>query len=138
MSDRTILQSDGKFALGAGETRDRLMPGQTLVAGTDFDSIFSPDHKHRLTLQKDGNLVLYVAGKEPVDISDTRGCATQAAIMQADGNFVLLGYRHGGKEAEALWASNTQKNPKSYIKLQEDGKLVIYKPAAETAIWFKP
>jgi hypothetical protein len=96
--------------------------GNTLYQG---DSIWSCDDdklvgKYQLTLQTDGNLVLYdhKMGTGPVWATGVRG---DYAVMQSDGNFVL--YQWSG---HAVWASGTWRYPGSYLALQDDGNLVVY------------
>ncbi len=48
--------------------------------------------------------------------------------MQTDGNFVL--YNFDGKP---LWSSKTNGQNNSFLIMQDDGNLVIYKP--DTAVW---
>jgi hypothetical protein len=50
------------------------------------------------------------------------------AEMQGDGNFVV--YSPTG----AIWASNTNGYPGSWLVLQEDGNMVVYRPGG-VAIW---
>lgn len=50
------------------------------------------------------------------------------AIMQGDGNFVLY---YGNS---AIWATNTQNNEDAYIKMQNDGNLVVYSDT-HSALW---
>jgi hypothetical protein len=50
------------------------------------------------------------------------------ALMQGDGNFVLYyGY-------SAIWATNTHDNPDAYLKMQDDGNLVVYSDT-HSALW---
>ena len=65
-------------------------------------------------------------------IGKGRPAAMGAAVMQADGNFVI--YDQGGK---ALWASGTcckPSHPGAYLALQNDGNVVIY-DASNSPIW---
>lgn len=103
---------------------DRLHPGDMLR--TD-EHLTSRNHRYRLVLQRDGNLVLYDARRHPLWASNTEGQRVEKCIMQRDGNLVL--YHRNGRP---VWASNTVGKPGSYLLLQNDGNLVIYQPQA---IW---
>ena len=81
-----------------------------------------------LTMQSDGNLVLY-QGSAALWASNTVGKGADEAIMQGDGNFVL--YTSSGSP---VWASNTAGNSGAYIELQNDANLVIYS-ASGSALW---
>jgi hypothetical protein len=52
-----------------------------------------------------------------------------AAIMQADGNFVL--YTSSGTP---VWASNTAGNTGAYLNVQNDGNVVVYS-ASGAPLW---
>jgi hypothetical protein len=99
---------------------DRLNSGESLASN---DSLRSADSRFTLTLQSDGNLVLYESESEPVWASGTDGQAVSRASMQPDGNLVL--YSSGG---EAAWASGTDGHDGAYLLLQDDRNLVIYGP----------
>lgn len=92
-------------------------------------SLETADKKYRLTLQSDGNLVLYSATKA-LWSTRTNGKDSHYAVMQTDGNFVL--YDTLGR---ALWNSRTPRNPGSSLQLQFDGNLVIYSKQGK-AIWY--
>lgn len=103
---------------------DRLDVGAQLVPG---QSLVSPDTRFNLTLQNDGNLVLYW-GTIALWASDTGGKPAKNVIMQADGNLVI--YSPAGP---ATWASNTAIHQGAYLILQNDGNAVIY--LGTTALW---
>ena len=90
----------------------------TLSAGTVRTSC---DGRYSLTMQVDGNLVLYNELGTATWATMTFGTGNRAAF-QADGNLVV--YDASGV---ARWASNTYGNPNSKIILQNDGNLVIYR-----------
>jgi hypothetical protein len=101
---------------------DRLNPGESLRIE---ERLTSHNHRYRLVLQRDGNLVLYDARRHPLWASNTNGQQVEQCIMQRDGNLVLY-HRNG----QPVWASNTVGRPGSYLLLQNDGNLVIYHPQA--------
>jgi len=93
-----------------------LFVGQTLT---------SPGNKAYLTLQSDGNLVLYQSGTNmPLWASNTAGKPAYRASIQGDSNFVIY-----DKNSHPLWATNTGNlgAHNSGIFVQDDGNLVIYK-----------
>lgn len=101
---------------------DRLYPGDTLRAE---DHLRSENHRYRLVLQRDGNLVLYDGRRQPLWASNTNGQRVEKCIMQQDGNLVL--YLRNG---QPVWSSNTAGRPGSYLLIQNDGNMVIYQPQA--------
>lgn len=85
--------------------------------------IRSIDKRFKLILQADGNLVLYKNGTQAIWNSKTYGKPNITRCeMQTDGNLVLY-----DDFATPYWHTNTQGNPGSYLALQNDGNLVIYK-----------
>jgi hypothetical protein len=105
-------------------SEERLMPG---------GSIFSDNGQYRLTLQSDGNLVMYRNDNAVTWHSHTSGRQVSYASMQADGNFVLY-----DASAQAVWNSRTSNNPGAVLSIQDDGNLVIYKPQAIWATMMQP
>jgi hypothetical protein len=78
---------------------------------------------HHLSMQSDGNLVLY-NDYGPIWASGTWGHPGAYADMQDDGNLVVY-----GPGRSALWSSGTwgHTEPEGmYLDLQPDGNLVIY------------
>ena len=102
---------------------DRLVPDQTMAAG---QGIVANDGRSWLTMQGDGNLVLYdkFSGRaRAVWASNTAGHPGARAAMQGDGNLVV--YAAGG---QPLWASNTAGNPGAVLVMQDDANAVVYAP----------
>jgi len=119
-----VLQPDGTLALqGSSVTlwnNNKLYPGQTLVTS---------DSKHKLTLQSDGNLVLYNSAGAATWASNTAGKPVTQLAMQSDGNLVLY-----GTNGQALWNSNTSGKGISSLAIQSDGNVVVY-TAQGVATW---
>lgn len=98
-------------------TQDKLYAGQGLTPGR---ALVSPDGRHSLLLQEDGNLVLYgPAG--PRWATGTYHKLTAIAFFQHDANFVLYDAADQG-----LWGSGTNNAADSVLALQNDGNVVIY------------
>jgi hypothetical protein len=98
------------------------------VSLTANQSLASCNGDYTLTMQGDGNLVLYQGGTA-LWASGTAGSAADEAIMQGDGNFVL--YTSSGTP---VWASNTAGNAGANLDVQNDGNVVIYS-ASGSALW---
>jgi hypothetical protein len=102
--------------------------GTTLQAG---DQVLSPDGRLILSMQGDGNLVLYFnpwgTWSEAIWGAGTNGHPGATATMQTDGNLVI--YENG----EALWGAGTNPNG-DHLSVQDDGNLVVYS-ASGTAEW---
>ena len=97
------------------------------------DNLFSRTRAFRLSMQTDGNLVLYVIddGNLPQDItkgqyltvlwaSNTEGSGFTCE-MQNDGNLVVYNEARG-----PVFATNTQNNNGAFLRCQDDGNLVVY------------
>jgi GH25 family lysozyme M1 (1,4-beta-N-acetylmuramidase) len=95
-----------------------LQPGTGIARG---QGITSCDGRFTLTMQSDGNLVLYLKGSGALWSTHTGGSDGYAANLQGDGNLVLY-----GKNSNALWASHTSGHHGATLDLQGDGNLVLY------------
>jgi LysM repeat protein len=79
----------------------------------------SENGAYKLTLQDDGNLVLY-SGDEAVWSTGTNGKNVVRAEVQKDGNFVLY------TPDDPVWASQTKGAKDVRLVLQDDRNLVLY------------
>ncbi|MEZ5040336.1 MAG: patatin-like phospholipase family protein [Saprospiraceae bacterium] len=95
-------------------------------------TLTSLDGRFKLSMQTDGNLVLYGPEGDAIWWSDTYGKTVSSAIMQSDGNFVL--YAPG---SVPVWSSGTYGNPGALLCVQNDGNIVINN-AAGNPIWSIP
>ncbi|MFD8479658.1 hypothetical protein [Kitasatospora sp. NPDC059673] len=102
-----------------------LTPGTTLKPGASVAS-----GRIRLTMQTDGNLVLYyLFDGKPIWNTGTAGHPGATATMQADGNLVIT-----DANGTTLNSSQTSGNNGAYAKVQNDCNFVVYNTAG-TAIW---
>lgn len=90
---------------------------------TANDSRTSPNGTYRLTVQADGNVVLY-KGSSAIWSTGTNGKGVNDLKVQSDGN--LVAYASG---SNARWDSNTngRGGNETILVLQNDGNLVLYK-----------
>ena len=102
---------------------DTLPPGGIL---NPDDEVVSNNGRYQLIMQRDGNLVLYdlEIGHNARWASNTQSLNINVnkCIMQMDGNLVING------SSNAIWSSNTQGRPYSFLRVQDDGNVVIYQP----------
>ena len=123
-------------------TRNSLLPGERLSTG---GSLASPSGRYRLTLQSDGNLVLYdtagipaqprfmpagwaadvgiAAGDVPFALWDARiDVPGSTLIMRPDGDLVV---QAGGDSEEPVWHTRTADRPGAYLSVRNDGAVTI-------------
>lgn len=108
----------------AGSGGTMLKPGEMLRGGQSI-----VNGQYRLSMQSDGNAVVYASGGRVRWQSRTNGHAGARLAMQTDGNAVV--YAANGK---ALWNSRTQGNSGSRLVIQTDGNLVVYR-RDNRALW---
>jgi len=96
---------------------DALLSGVRLYPG---QSLESSNSKYTLSMQTDGNLVIYSA-KGPIWSSRTNGKGVAFLIMQNDGNLVMY-----GTDGRPVWSTRTSGKGPSSLDMQTDGNLVIY------------
>jgi hypothetical protein len=99
-------------------------PGDQLTANESlkYNTVMVSSNKdYILSLQSDGNLVVYGPDKAVLWASGTNGVSATEAIMQDDGNFVIYDQSGG-----TPWTSGTEGEGGTYIVMQDDGNLVIY------------
>lgn len=125
-----ILQDDGNMVMRRADgsvlwspniVPTKLHSGQALQGNRNW-SIYSPDRRYRMTMQSDGNVVLY---DRTVAIWAKHGAGANATLeMQTDGNLVLYNQSH-----TAIWATNKFGPNGSYLEGQNDGNFVVYTPS---------
>jgi hypothetical protein len=108
---------------------DRLLAGQSL---SDGQALTSADGQYELTMQSDGNLVLYMvngnAGLMPLWAAGTKGNSGDRVVLQNNGNLAVYNATN-----QVLWSSNTSNPGCTNLLLQDDGNLVL--DNAAHAIW---
>jgi hypothetical protein len=104
---------------------DRLKSAETLARGGEMRS---PDGRHQLIMQDDGNLVVY--GPQGARWTPGAPSTGERLIMQQDGNLVL--YDTSGT---FIWQSGTVGNNGAWLALQDDGNLVLYDASGGKALW---
>jgi hypothetical protein len=100
------------------------------------DNLFSATRAFMLTMQSDGNLVLYALDDDSDAVDPTRGKYTVAlwssgtkglggthCDMQDDGNCVVKNTAN-----EPLWCSGTENHPGTFLRCEDDGNIVFYAP----------
>lgn len=104
----------------------QLNGGQQLNPG---DSLLSPSGLFLLTMQSDGNLVLYSPGHIAIWASSTARHPGSVLQMQKDGNLVVYAPGH-----VAIWATGTASHPGAVLQMQDDANAVLYAPG-HVEIW---
>ena len=119
LAESATLQSSGNAQANAANST--MMPGESLSPG---ESVSSPNGRYQLTLQHDGNLVLYdTDGFLALWDSRTVGQSDRTLIMQPDGNLVL--YELPVTPFDALWHSHTYDWPGAFLTMRDDGTMTI-------------
>jgi outer membrane protein assembly factor BamB len=135
---RLVVQDDGNAVLYSSVRRpmwcaqldrQQISAGQTLHPG---QSRTSANRRFKLGMQWDGNLVLIDTTTGAVLwASQTGGNPRAVAMLQLDGNFVVLS--EGGK---ALFATHTEGTRAAKMFVQDDGNLVLSTEAGQQ-VWSK-
>lgn len=99
------------------ESWKTISTGGELPIGT---SHYSHNGTYRLTMQSDGNLVLYHQNGTPVWHTFTYGNQGSKCFMQSDGNLVI--YHPNGTP---LWHTHTYNNPGAVLQISNEGKIRI-------------
>jgi hypothetical protein len=103
--------------------------GEGLAEG---DSMLSCDGRFTLTMQSDGNLVIYFRGGALWSSGTSGSGNLVVALMQPDGNFVL--YNRATNPETAIWATGTNPGNGNYLYLRNDGNMLIENQQG-TALW---
>lgn len=120
---RRAIWSRKSLLFGLTSPERTLLADETLYAG---QGLWSPNGQYVLTMQGDGNLVLY-GPTGALWASNTSGSANRA-VMQGDGNFVV----YAG--SQAVWSSGTDGRRRSFLSVRDDGNVVIYQNADQSSL----
>lgn len=125
-NDGNLVQlNDAGYA--SWQTGTRYYPSVMSVPGTLLpgQSLQSPNGRFTLTMQPDGNLVLYGSDDEWLWHTNTFRQPVTKLSVQGDGNLVLY------TAAGYAWASGTHGTPSSggRFQVQDDGNVVLYTSA---------
>ncbi len=105
---------------------DKLLAGDKM---TTNQTMRSTDGSYRVTLQNDGNVVLYNASGRSLWASGTAGKGGVALNMQGDGNLVLRSSR-----GSSVWSTATNGRGANRAVIQNDGNFVLY-TSSNAAVW---
>ena len=104
----------------------------TLLANAKLSSnqsLISGNGKYKLTMQSDGNLVLYVVGGKALWSTGTVGTGAVSLNMQSDGNLVMR-----NTKGTAVWSTKTNGTGAVKAVLQDDANFVLYTSGGK-AVW---
>ena len=126
--------------VGGGTGASRVLPwlsseGTYLNVG---DQLWSRGDAFYLSMQEDGNLVIYRNEKDP-STGESEGKAVWSSrtsgsvgayflALQPDSNLAVFPGTSGTQEGEVLWSTKSRPVQGSfYLEIQDDGKLAIYR-----------
>jgi len=95
---------------------------------TRSNNMLSPDSQSVLSIENDGNLILYSNFKN-VWNTGVVGNGSNRLVMQSDGNLVYYTQNN-----VALWSSQTSGNTGARLVIQTDGNMVVYSSGG-AALW---
>lgn len=129
---KSVEQTSGGSSAGAAQRpatpRDKLLPGQSLVANQALIATSPNGCQFKLVMQIDGNLVLYANDVAKWNTA-TPNKGGQRLVLQTDGNLVLYTAANA-----PLWNTKTFNRTVTHLILQTDGNLVLYSPDG-AAVW---
>ncbi len=96
--------------------------GSSMAIHTSSDRLYSPSRKYFLSMQGDGNLVIYNSStNKSIWATGTMNKGAVRADIQSDGNFVLY-----TSSNVSVWATHTHGRGVTYLALGDDGNLGLY------------
>jgi outer membrane protein assembly factor BamB len=122
----------GAYPTGAAAVTPDVLPGQVIFKNNHVDSM---NGAYRLIYQLDGNLVLYRrSDNTALWPSDTCGRpAGWCEMSEENGN--LLMYDPNGY---LVWQSASGNYPGAYLRVQDNGTVVIVDPVTGRVVWTRP
>jgi hypothetical protein len=118
------MQGFGSFGSFGAAGSDSLFVNESIGVG---ERLTSSDGRFYLTVQSDGNVVLYTWQNRAIWATNTAGKGTTKLTLQGDGNLVAYA---GGR---AVWASGTVNSHATRLTVQSDANLVLYNAAGGVA-----
>ncbi len=109
----------------SNSTNTTLTAGQSILKD---EYLLSPDSQSVLTLQRDGNVVLYGNFNKQWSTGPL-GSNANRLIMQGDGNLVLYNQLN-----QAMWNTQTGGNPGARLVMLTDGNAVVYS-SSNAILW---
>jgi surface antigen len=104
-----------------------LEPGDSISTG---QRLTSSDDRFHLSVQNDGNVVLYASGSGRARwATGTAGAGATRLTMQTDGNLVLSNGR-----GDVTWASNTGGHADARLTLDDEGALTVSWPGGQQVL----
>lgn len=131
---RTLLTGSALTAMALAPATAALAsaPGQ-LDSGATLGSgatLYSPSGNMALTMQTDGNLVLYAPGHVAIWATGTSNAGNGTILAeQTDGNLVVIAPGN-----HPVWASGTSGHQGTVLQVQDDGNSVQY-ASGHVSIW---
>jgi hypothetical protein len=131
---RALIAGSALLAIGLApataahaSTPGQLDSGATLGPGA---TLYSPSGNMALTMQTDGNLVLYAPGHVAIWSTGTSNAGNGTILAeQTDGNLVVIAPGN-----RAVWASGTSGHRGTVLQVQDDGNMVQY-ASGHVGIW---
>merc|ERR1711924_49541 len=117
----------------------RLTTSMALMAN---GSLYSESGEYRMTMQGDGNLVLYNSNDEPLWASGTNGDYGAHCILQKDGHFLIYTLDEDGRCScnpdDCIWKTDIYGDEHDFkhgwVEMQDDGNFVQYNKHG-TPLW---
>ncbi|MCX4405979.1 MULTISPECIES: hypothetical protein [unclassified Streptomyces] len=116
--------SGQRMLAGASRAREARAASRGTTLYVHHDEQLFPGqswHTNRITLtmQKDGNFVIYDKHRHGLWSTRTNGVGYRA-IMQADGNFVIY-----DRSSRGIWSTGTAGHDGAFLSLQNDGNVTV-------------
>ena len=128
VSTNIIAQMSTSFDETAAPPKSYLCAGESLFVK---QGLLSENGKYSLTYQSDNNLVVsQMRTSDVVWSSDTGGCP-KSVEMRTDGNLIITDC-----DNKVMWSTKIASSSKKvFLKLLNDGNLVVYNDATKTKLW---
>ena len=119
-ADKLSIKDSGALYMNSSTNSHILWNSEAIYPGQSLGTDYLGDY--RLTLQLDGNLVLYNSKGNALWNTGTYGSNPSVLILQSNGDLVLYGFN-----GKVLWSSNSYSTVSTtHLVMQSDGNLVVY------------